>query len=223
MRSAKFYCFLTVLLALAPAAVRCGEEIELAFKYAPYPMEIRLAPAYTPGAELYETGFSNVPSAEYNVVLIEGVMPDPKIELKIRVRDGIFFRTYSKTAGRRFPNGRFWTKYRIGAPVRQPLQVVVMDSGVTAAHTLTIYGIEALHDHSVKEAQKESNPVSRAPVPVKMTSFFGSLPDAGPRVLALTLLDICPVGVNDPFDGKRFMRQHTSAAALGRLLDSSGK
>jgi len=198
---------LICLLAGCPNLAGAGEEVRLKFKSSQYPMRFRITPSHTPGTELYETPYSEIPAADYDTVLIEGVQPDPAVTLKIKIRSGRTFKTYAPAAGRRFPNGRFWTKYSLSAPVRQPLKITIVDAGAASPHVITIYGIEVLREADTKEAGGEKNfSIERSTEPdaggglplVKRLDWKAALPKKSYTEQAPKMLTLHHTGANYP-------------------------
>jgi len=141
---------LAAFLALSSLAANC-EENTLVFKGVPYPIEILAAPGTAVGAALYETPFSEPPLKDYNTVLIQGEMPDPNIQLQIRVKNDSAFKIYDKAVIHRFPGGRFWAKYNLNSLTREALRITVLNAGVAASHTFTLYEAEVFRAPVLKE------------------------------------------------------------------------
>lgn len=155
--------FLAAFPALNPVAANC-EENALNFAGVPYPIEIAVAPGTAAGAALYETPFSDPPLKDYDTVLIQGEMPDPGIQIQVRVRNGAVLKIYDAVF-RRFPGGRFWAKYDLGSLTREPLKLTLISAGVTAGHTLTLYGAEAFRASILKESPAAGLPAGYQPDP----------------------------------------------------------
>jgi hypothetical protein len=162
MKSLKFP-LLTAFLLLS-ATANC-EENTLTFKDVPYPIVVPAVAETAAGAVLYETPFSEPPLKNYDTVLIQGEMPDPNIQLQVRVKNGAAFKIYEKALIHRFPNGRFWAKYNLGSLTREPLRVTVINSGVAASHTFTLYGVEAFRAAVLKEAPSTGTAAGYEPDP----------------------------------------------------------
>ncbi|OGR96787.1 MAG: hypothetical protein A2016_11300 [Elusimicrobia bacterium GWF2_62_30] len=120
-------------------------------------MQITLQGSQKAGAVLFESRFSETPGATYDTVLLEGEMPDAAIRLDVVLRSGFFLaadKRYQPETLRRFPNGRFWARYRLGPLTRQPLKLSVVNLGVEKDSTLTIYGTELLKADSMRETRE---------------------------------------------------------------------
>ncbi|HBB66369.1 MAG: hypothetical protein A2X28_02225 [Elusimicrobia bacterium GWA2_56_46] len=163
MRSFKFAA-LIIFLAAAGAAAGSGDN-SLIFGSAAYPLEISVSPETAPGAVLYETPFSEIPSQDYDTILIQGEMPDPGVQLQVRIKNGAAFKTYDKTAIHRFPGGRFWAKYKMGRRTGEPVKLALLNAGVSLRHTFTIYGAEAFRETLVKEIISAPAPAAYKPDP----------------------------------------------------------
>jgi len=143
---------LTLFLALSSSAAR-SEENSLVFKDAAFPITVPVSLDTASGAVIYETRFSEAPAIDYDTVLIEGEMPDPGVHVQIRIKNGAAVKTYSGDVLHRFPNGRFWVKYRIAPLTREPLKIVLLNAGARSAHALTIYDAETFRASLMKENQ----------------------------------------------------------------------
>jgi len=163
MRSFKFTVLVFFLAASGASAG--GEDNSLIFGNAAYPLQIPVSPETAPGAMLYETPFSELPSRDYDTILIQGEMPDPGVQLQVRIKNGAAFKTYDKTAIHRFPGGRFWAKYKMGRRTGEPVKLALINAGVSLHHTFTIYGVEAFRETFVKEIISTSTPAAYKPDP----------------------------------------------------------
>jgi len=159
------FSLLAAFLALNPGPAACDENT-LTFTDIPYPIEIRLLPGAQVGAVLYETPFSGSLLKDYDTVLIQGEMPDPNVQLQVRIKNGSAVKVYDKSAIHRFPGGRFWAKYSIGRLTHEQLKIAVINAGVTNSHTFTIYEAEAFSAPGPKE-------------PVSTDTAAGYQPDPG--------------------------------------------
>jgi len=154
---------LLLLSALFPAAV-FADEIQARFKDTGYPIELQLPSPHKDGAVLLETSFSEAPSALYDTVLIQGSMPEPGITVDLVVKARTFFggpARYRYESFRRFPDGRFWARYRVPAS-RQPLKFSVVASGARLPSSLSIYESELL---TAGETREETAAVAVSTVP----------------------------------------------------------
>jgi hypothetical protein len=146
--------FTSLLLAVLvlpafTAAWAYDEETDIRFQNAVYPIEVKLPAAQKAGAVLFETPFSEAPAADYDTVLVQGFMPDPAVRLDFTPRSSTLAACV-QTVIHRFPNGRFWAKYRCPAG-RQPVRLSVVNLGVNRDATLTLYGAELLKAETMKE------------------------------------------------------------------------
>jgi hypothetical protein len=139
--TAKRTALLSLLLLPVLAPGLRADETPIKFSGLSYPLEISLPAAGKEGGVLYETGFSEAPGAEYDTVLIQGVMPDPGVSVELVVKARSFFSPASRhpyETLRRFPDGRFWARYSVPAS-RQPLKLRVVNSGSRQPSSLVIY------------------------------------------------------------------------------------
>ena len=168
---------LTFFLTLYSGSARC-EENSLVFKDSAFPIMVPVAPDSAAGAVIFETRFCEAPAKDYDTVLIEGEMPDPGVRVQVRIKNGTAVKTYPGDVLHRFPNGRFWVKYRIGLLTREPLKIVLVNGGAKSAQTLTIYGAETFRESLMKES----------PPAVSMENY---VPDPGfylPREIPFTVV-----------------------------------
>ena len=168
---------LTIFLTLSSGTARC-EENTILFKDAAFPITVNIATDAAIGSVVYETQFSEIPAKDYDTVLINGEMPDPHMRLQIRVKNGASVKTFDKSVIHRFPSGRFWAKYSIGSITREPLRIALINDGVTAAHTFTIYDAEVFCEAAMRENQEA-------------TSMEGYKPDTGfylPKEMPFTVV-----------------------------------
>ena len=142
---------LSVLVLPAFTAARAyDEETDIRFQNTLYPIEVKLPAAQKAGAVLFETAFSEAPSGEYDTVLVQGLMPDPSVRLDFTPKAAA---ACVQTVIHRFPNGRFWAKYRCPAG-RQPVRLSVINLGVNRDATLSIYEAEQLKADAMREEKE---------------------------------------------------------------------
>ncbi len=153
-----------LLLPAFTAARAYDEEADIRFRNNTYPIEVKLPAGQKTGAVIFETAFSEAPSADYDTVLVQGLMPDPAVRLNFTPAPGNLA-ACAQTALHRFPNGRFWARYRCPAG-RQPVRLSVVNLGVKRAASLSLYEAEFLKADSMRE---EKEP---------LTSTFTYVPDA---------------------------------------------
>ncbi|MHB0996815.1 MAG: peptidoglycan recognition protein family protein [Elusimicrobiales bacterium] len=135
----------TALLALlllpglvSPAG---ADETPAQFKGLSYPLEMALPVPEKDGDVLFETPYSEAPDADYDTVLLQGVMPDPGVTIELTVKGRSFFAPAARhpyETLRRFPDGRFWASFSVPA-TRQPLKLRVLSSGSKLPSSLTVY------------------------------------------------------------------------------------
>ena len=142
---------LALFLILNAGRAHC-EENALHFKNTALPIMIPVAEDTAIGAVIYETQFSETPAKDYDTVLIDGEMPDTSVRLQVRVKNGATVKTYDGAVLHRFPNGRFWAKYKVGPLTREPLKIALINDGAQSAHTFTIYGAETFSEAFMKES-----------------------------------------------------------------------
>ncbi len=149
-----------LLLLLAPlparAGARTGSENTAKFEGFPYPIEAVLS-----GKASFETGYSAPPAARYDTVLLQGLMPDENVAVEIVVKPRSIFSSpavYGQTAGRVYPNGRFWAKFRVPL-TGQPFKVRVSAYPGRAARpgaAVVLYEAETAVESLSKEAPQEA-------------------------------------------------------------------
>ncbi|OGS14397.1 MAG: hypothetical protein A2234_11125 [Elusimicrobia bacterium RIFOXYA2_FULL_58_8] len=152
--------------ALLGAAAASDMENAAIFPGLPYPVEINLPARGEPGARLYETGFSAPTTWDYDTLLLQGEMPDPAVRIDVEVKSRVFFMpdaSYRQTAFRRFPNGRFWAKYKLDLASRQPVNLVVVNLGLKAATKLILYGSELQKAAAMREDAEPRQDVPYVP------------------------------------------------------------
>ena len=139
------------LMLTAFASARAESDIKFGLSY---PLEITVAPSNKDGSVIYETPYSRTSAEVYDNVIIQGSMPDPamRVDLIIRSKSPNYpGASYKPAAFHRFPNGRFWAKYRVPA-TSQPLKFIVMNLGSRAGSLLSIYEAELFLERDVREA-----------------------------------------------------------------------
>lgn len=148
------------------ASAQSGGEKDLAFSGFYYPITVEIKAGKETGEICYESDFSAAPEKEYQVVLLQGVMP-ATVSLDIIAKSRSFFTAdvrLEQTGFRRYPNGRFWARYKAPAPTSRPVKFTVTDLGLKSNSTLTLYATELLTEAELSgEALKEDEvPVSTA-------------------------------------------------------------
>ncbi len=140
-----------LVLPAFSAARAYDEETDIRFQTNIYPIVIKLPAAQKTGAVSFETAFSEAPSADYDTVLVQGLMPDPSVRLDFTPKSAAG--ACAQTAIHRFLNGRFWARYRCPAG-RQPVRLSVVNLGVNRDATLTLYEAELLKAGSMREEKE---------------------------------------------------------------------
>lgn len=170
---------LSLLLLPALASSARADETPIRFEGLSYPLEMSLPVSDKDGDLLFETGYSQAPEADYDTVLLQGVMPDPGVTIELAVKARSFFlpdarRSYETL--RRFPDGRFWARFSVPA-TRQPLKLRVLASGSKLPSSLTIYESDLFVSAREQEVLVEG---STAPYVIPDDLFY---PAGGPFTL----------------------------------------
>ncbi|MBI5246190.1 MAG: N-acetylmuramoyl-L-alanine amidase [Elusimicrobia bacterium] len=106
---------------------------------------------------LFDSGFSDPVPGEWDVLLIQGVLPDPNVRFQA-ARSGGSWVDLDVTRG---PDGRFWAKGKFPRKAG-PVRLRALDAGVAGESAVSIYGAEAFAD--APETPAPSLPPSRGPV-----------------------------------------------------------
>ncbi len=157
-------------------AVAAAQENPVIFNGLSYPIEAKLTEAQKEGSVFFETPYSEAPAAGYEIVLLQGEMPDPGVSVELVLKSRSFFSAsarYGSESFRRFPNGRFWARYRVPL-TRQPLRISMVNRGVKSASSVTIYETELL---LADEAKEEAPAQPAGPYVPDPELFF---PEGGP-------------------------------------------
>lgn len=142
---------LAVLTLPAFSAARAyDEETDIRFQGTAYPIEIKLPADQKAGAVIFETAPSEAPSADYDTVLVQGVMPDPAVRLDFTPAGAA---ACAQTVIHRFPNGRFWARYACPAG-RLPVRLSVVNLGVKRDASLSLYEAELLKMDAAREEKE---------------------------------------------------------------------
>lgn len=131
-----------LLLAFAAAPLR-ADEIAADFGQ-PYPLVIQLASSQKADQVVFETPYSADPPAEYNTILVQGLVPpgDLRLEAAVKGRTVLSRPVQARLqAFKRYPNGRFWARFTVPAGT-QPLRLRAVAGPGFEAGTLTIYETE---------------------------------------------------------------------------------
>ncbi|MBI4678849.1 MAG: N-acetylmuramoyl-L-alanine amidase [Elusimicrobia bacterium] len=144
-------------LAAAPASANdAGESVRFRGRSA---MRVEAVRPSGAGGVLFDTEDSDPPAAPYDTVLLHGLMPDPgvRIELAVPTLGGVWHR-WAPAEVKRFPNGRFWARYKFNGVSRRTLRLRAVDAGIRTAHLLALYDAELF----VAGAGPEPEPAARA-------------------------------------------------------------
>jgi len=143
--------------------------------------------------DVYDSGMSDAPAGEWDVLLIHGDMPVPGLRFMAARPGGST--VWIELEVHRFPNGRFWAKgrFRKGAG---PLRLRAAADTVGADHEVTVYGAEVfaegpdagaspappargpmdpsavpplVHGRAAWRAQPPTHPLSPDPLPWRVT------------------------------------------------------
>lgn len=158
--------FLALFFPVFSSAAPADLDNPAVFPGLAYPIEIKLPAGQKEGAVLYESAYSLAPARDYDTVLLQGNMPDPAVRIDIEVKSKAFFlpdAAYRQTGFRRFPNGRFWARYKTGSAGRQPLRLAVVNLGIKTGSALTIYDTELAKEASMREEREPRQEVPYAP------------------------------------------------------------
>lgn len=161
---------LLITLLLAPLSVfAAGDEKDLSFANLPYPITFTVNAAPKTGGVAYETRYSEDMERDYDTVLLQGMMPDPKLRLEVLAKGKSFFQPaarYEIDGFSRHPNGRFWARYKAPAPNRQPVRLSVVDLGLDKSGSeLIIYSTELLLRKELREGEATVSTAPYVPEP----------------------------------------------------------
>ncbi|OGR53098.1 MAG: hypothetical protein A2049_05105 [Elusimicrobia bacterium GWA2_62_23] len=170
---------LLLLLLCAPSAFAgsgSGDGDPAVFNGLPYPIEATFSGTQKIGAVLLETPYSEPPAAAYDTILVQGLMTDPgaRVDFSVKAR-GLFSRPaqVTQTSFRRYPNGRFWAKYRVELNA-QPLKLKIINTGAPEGASVSVYETELLAGEATRETPVAASTVPYVPDP----ALF--VPDAAP-------------------------------------------
>ncbi|OGR97958.1 MAG: hypothetical protein A2V88_14935 [Elusimicrobia bacterium RBG_16_66_12] len=91
---------------------------------------------------IFESADSDPVPEEWDTVLVQGVLPDPGVNLQVLKAGATDWETLSV---HRFPGGRFWAKART-ARAPGALRLRALDAGVRRSHEVEVFGIEVFVD-----------------------------------------------------------------------------
>ncbi|MCG2724977.1 MAG: peptidoglycan recognition protein family protein [Elusimicrobia bacterium] len=154
----------TILLPLSLSVVIMADGYgSLTFKGESVPIKVHLSANNEIGAIVFESDYSDSPDNAYDTILIQGEMPEPNLKIEIWVKQKFLFFNqndkYDPIKLKRFPNGRFWAKFRIKEPSQNPIKLAFINMGIKTAHTVIIYNIEIFQEKTLKtEIYPEEEP-----------------------------------------------------------------
>lgn len=158
---------LPLLLAPVLAYAQAENERDLTFTGQSYPLKLEVR-AKSSGQLSYVGRFSEMPDKDYDVVLLQGLMPEPDMRLDLLGKGRSFFSAdveYRQTGFRRFPNGRFWARYKAPSLTRQPVRISITDLGLKNNASLVIYATELLTEGDLRERETPVEVSTAAYVP----------------------------------------------------------
>lgn len=136
-----------ILLSLSLSAnLMADGDDSLTFKGKNSPIKIHISPNDKFGAIIFESDYSDSPKENYDTVLMQGEMPDPGVKIEINVNQN----SYASVKFKRFPNGRFWAKFKIKEPSQNPIKIILINMRIKKAHTVIIYDIEIFKEKALK-------------------------------------------------------------------------
>ncbi len=166
-----------ILLSLSLSANTMADgDDSLTFKGKSAPIKINLAPNDKIGLILFQSDYSDAPAEPYDTVLIQGEMPDPNLKIEIWVKEKFLFFNkddkYNSLKFKRFPNGRFWAKFKVKKLSQNPIKIVIVNMGVKTTNTFIIYDIEVFQEKAIKtETYREEEPEEIVPGEVEGLSL----------------------------------------------------
>lgn len=149
---------LSLLLLPSFVAAQAGEEKDLSFTGLSYPITVEVKAGKETGEICYESPYSAAPEEDYDIVLLHGVMPNADMRLDIVAKPRTIFGAatrYEQTGFRRYPNGRFWAKFKAPALSLRPVKFTVTDMGLKSTSEMVIYATELLTQGDLKEGVAE--------------------------------------------------------------------
>ncbi len=108
---------------------------------------------------LYDSGLSDPIPESWDVMLIQGVMPDPAVRFAAMRPGGST--VWVELQVTRFPDGRFWAKGRFQKGAG-PVRLRALDAGVSRDHEVTVYSAEVFADEPAAP-ETGSPPPARGP------------------------------------------------------------
>jgi len=100
---------------------------------------------------LLEIGPTDIPHTLFNTLLIHGVLPDPNVQFEVSYKiNSSTWSSWIKVDQHRKEKGRFWGKVEFPKNVKQALRFRLLNIGVQASHTVTLFDAE-IFDRNEKE------------------------------------------------------------------------
>ncbi len=157
---------LTALLLAVFSLPAFADDQDIQIETLPYPVRIDIAAGHMKGARCFESDFSRLPSAPFDTVLVQGLIPDGlRLDMALKADGAAEPARYEPVLFRRFPNGRFWAKYTLPSAVRRQLAFSVVNAGTREAGTITIYGTELLKAALSREGAEQAQAFVYTPDP----------------------------------------------------------
>ena len=154
-----------ILLSLSLSFnIMADGDDSLTFKGKSAPIKINLAANDKTGLIVFESDYSDAPTEPYDTILVQGEMPEPNLKIEIWVKGKFLFFNkndkYNSVKFKRFPNGRFWAKFKIKEPSQNPIKIALINMGVKTTNTVIIYDMEVSGKKILKtETYREEKPM----------------------------------------------------------------
>ncbi|MCK5582292.1 MAG: hypothetical protein KAI33_00800, partial [Elusimicrobiales bacterium] len=154
-----------ILLSLSLSFnIMADGDDSLTFKGKSAPIKINLTTNDKIGLIVFESDYSDAPTEPYDTILVQGEMPDANLKIEIWVKGKFLFFNkddrYNSIKFKRFPNGRFWAKFKIKEPSQNPIKITLINMGVKTANTVIIYDMEVFKEKILKtETYREEEPM----------------------------------------------------------------
>ncbi|MCK4936055.1 MAG: N-acetylmuramoyl-L-alanine amidase [Elusimicrobiales bacterium] len=154
-----------ILLSLSLSFnIMADGDDSLTFKGKSAPIKINLTTNDKIGLIVFESDYSDAPTEPYDTILVQGEMPDANLKIEIWVKGKFLFFNkddrYNSIKFKRFPNGRFWAKFKIKEPSQNPIKIALINMGVKTTNTVIIYDMEVFREKILKtETYREEEPI----------------------------------------------------------------
>ncbi len=154
-----------ILLSLSLSFnIMADGDDSLTFKGKSAPIKINLTTNDKIGLIVFESDYSDAPTEPYDTILVQGEMPDANLKIEIWVKGKFLFFNkddrYNSIKFKRFPNGRFWAKFKIKEPSQNPIKIALINMGVKTTNTVIIYDMEVSGKKILKtETYREEKPM----------------------------------------------------------------